>query len=161
MMNSKRIVINLTITMTMAALALAAISQSDVYAQNSKVKALTGAWRVEAATQLQGTALAFLTFTSDGIVLADEPSGGFETTGHGNWVATGGSGVAYTFQAYVGSPSGQISASIKVVGTLQFNALQDKWSGPFKVEVFDPSGNLLFSDRGTFRGTRIQIESLN
>jgi len=110
---------------------------------------------------LQGTTLALLTFTSDGIVLADEPSNGFETTGHGNWVATGGTQVAYTFQAYVGSPTSQISASVKVVGTLQFNAVQDKWSGPFKVEVFDPSGNLLFSDRGIFRGARIQIESLN
>lgn len=163
-MTSNRIVTNLTLTIAMAALAIAGISQSsagDVYAQNSKVKALTGAWRVEAETQLQGTALAFLTFTSDGIVLADEPSSGFETTGHGNWVATGGTGVSYTFQAYVGGPDGRISASVKVVGALQFNALRDKWIGPFKVEVFDPSGNLIFSDRGTFRGARIQIESLN
>src|SRR5262249_1180852 len=49
----------------------------------------TGAWEALGATAAQGDFKALLTFTSDGVVLADEPGGAFETTGHGNWTRNG------------------------------------------------------------------------
>jgi hypothetical protein len=129
-------------------------------AQNKKVKGLAGSWDVAATTPTQGSFNVFISFFDDGNVIADEP-GSEESSGHGNWSATGGPNVAYTFKSVFGNANQQVLASLKVVGTLQYNVAQDNWTGPFKIEVFDPNGNLVFSDRGTFTGTRIAIEALN
>ena len=129
-------------------------------AQSKKVKNLAGSWEVLATTPSQGSFNVFISFFDDGNVIADEP-GSQETAGHGNWLATGGTNVIYTFKSVFGDANQQVLANLKVVGALQYNATQDTWTGPFKVEVFDPSGHLVFSDRGTFTGTRIAIESLN
>jgi hypothetical protein len=34
-------------------------------------------------------------------------------------------------------------------------------SRPFKIDVFDPSGQVIFFDRGTFSLTRIAVEQLD
>jgi hypothetical protein len=34
------------------------------------------------------------------------------------------------------------------------------WNGPFKIDGFDPSENVIFSDQGTFSLTRIAVERL-
>jgi hypothetical protein len=47
------------------------------------------------------------------------------------------------------------------VGRLEFDARADNWSGPFKIQVFDPDGNEIFADRGAFTGTRIAVETLD
>jgi hypothetical protein len=135
-------------------------AQSD---EVNRLHKLAGAWSV--VTTVEIAQLSFptlITFTSDGIVLADEPGDAFETTGHGNWVATGPGEAAFTFLALVGGgPGGNVSATYKVVGKLGFDAHADNWSGPFKIQVLDPDGNELFADRGTFTGTRIAVETLD
>jgi hypothetical protein len=62
-----------------------------------------------------------------------------------------------------GGPSGagQNTGSAKVVGTLHFDADNGGWSGPFRIQVFDPAGHVLFSNAGTLRLTRIEIETLD
>ena len=52
------------------------------------------------------------------------------------------------------------AADHNIVGTLQFDAATDGWSGQFKVELFDASGQVTFTDRGTHTLTRIAVESL-
>jgi hypothetical protein len=128
-----------------------------------RLEKLAGAWSVNVTVEIQqATFPALITFTSDGIVLADEPPSPFETTGHGNWVATGPREAAFTFRVLVGGgPDGQLSVSYKVVGKLEYDPHADHWSGPFKIQVFDPDGNELFVDRGTFTGTRIAVETLD
>jgi hypothetical protein len=102
-----------------------------------------------------------LTFTEDGNVIADEPPSPFETSGHGNWVSTGRRSAAYTFIALIGSAEGPFSAKLKVVGKLRLDADKGTWSGPFRIDVLDPSGQVIFTDRGTFSLTRIEIERLD
>ena len=60
-----------------------------------------------------------------------------------------------------GGPNGQLSLSYKIVGKLEFDAQADNWSGPFKIQIFDPDGAEIFADRGTFSGTRIAVETLD
>lgn len=91
----------------------------------------------------------------------DEPPSPFETSGHGNWISTGRRDVAYTFVALIGSAEGPLSVKLKVVGTLRFDSAKDTWNGPFKIDGFDPGGNVIFSDRGTFSLTRIAVERLD
>ena len=162
-MFKKTVVINCALALTIAALAMTAASQSmtnNFKAQAKITKALPGSWEVAGETPAQGQFRALITFTSDGSLIANEPSA-FETAGHGSWTTTEANQVAYTFVAFIGSATGEFSGSIKVVGTLQVDATQAKWSGPFRVDVSDPNGNLVFTDSGTLSGSRIQIESLN
>lgn len=159
----KNVVINFALALTIAALAITGASQSmssNLKAQGKITKALPGSWEVVGETPSQGQFKALITFTSDGSIIANEPSA-FETAGHGSWNTVEPSQVAYTFLTLIGSATGEFSGSIKVVGTLQIDATQVKWSGPFRVDVFDPNGNAVFTDSGTLTGTRIQIEPLN
>jgi len=116
---------------------------------------------VEVATATQGTFPALLTFTDDGGVIADEPPFPFETSGHGNWVSTDHQEVAYRFVALIGSTEGSLSAKIKVICTLRFDPSQGTWNDPFKADVTDPSGNVIFNEHGTFSLTRIVVERLD
>jgi hypothetical protein len=133
------------------------------HASGNSLHRLAGAWSVEVTVEIQQLSFpGLLTFTSDGIVLAEEPPSPFETTGHGNWVATGPREAAFTFLAlFGGGPGGNVSATGKVVGKLEYDPRADNWSGPFKIQVFDPDGNEIFADRGTFSGTRIAVETLD
>ena len=67
---------------------------------------LLGSWEVTVATATQGTFPALLTFTADGSVIAAEPPGQFESSGHGTWADRDDGAVAYTFVALVGDQSG-------------------------------------------------------
>ncbi|MFL6274060.1 MAG: hypothetical protein ACJ74G_02540 [Blastocatellia bacterium] len=162
-MIKKSLTNTIALSILITALAMTGASQSgpgNFKIQDKTAKMLPGSYAVLGETAAQGQFKALLTFTSDGNVIGDEPSA-FETAAHGNWANIGGSQVAYTFTSLIGGADSQLSGSLKVIGTLRLDAAQDKWSGPFKVEVFDASGNVVFTDRGTFTGTRIQIESLD
>lgn len=143
-----------------ASAAYATSSPADAGGQN-RLKQLSGSWSVEATTPTQGAFPVLLTFTSDGTVIGDETPAAFETSAHGNWISTGPRQAAYTFVAFIGNAEGKLSSRIKVVGTLEFDVKTDRWSGPFHVRLLDPSGQETFSDRGTFSGTRIAVETLD
>jgi hypothetical protein len=162
-MNSKRTlvvsILGLIATLLIAAFAIAQTTQASEDDRGAK---LVGAWNVEVTTVGQGTTFpALLTFGDDGTMIADEPPSPFETSGHGNWISTGRREVAYTFVALIGSAEGPLSAKLKVVGTLELDADKGTWSGPFKIDVFDPNGNVILSDHGTFSLTRIEVERLD
>jgi hypothetical protein len=71
--------------------------------ESNRLHKLAGAWNVKATVEAQQITFPVLTtFTSDGIVLGDEPGVPFETTAHGNWVATGPRSAAFTFLVLVG-----------------------------------------------------------
>lgn len=135
-----------------------------VTAQNSDTSAdieqLFGSWMVEVSTPSQGSFPALLTFTSDGSVISAE-SNSLESAGHGNWVINDDGEVAYTFIALFGNEDGENMGQLKVIGALQFDAETQSWSGPFSINVSDPSGAVVFSDEGTFTLVRIEVESLD
>lgn len=129
---------------------------------NQRLAKLVGSWQVETTVVQQAVTFpALLTFTSDGIVIADEPPSPFETSGHGNWIATGPDTANFTFLALIGSADGPLSATIKVVGSLHYKASTDTWAGPFMIQVVDAKGDEILADRGTFNATRIAVEPLS
>ena len=139
-----------------------AMTQPTQAGEDNRKEKLLGSWNVVVTTVGQGTKFpALLTFDADGGMIADEPPSPFETSGHGNWVSTGRRDVAYTFVALIGSAEGPLSVKLKVVGTLRFNSANESWNGPFKIDGFDPSGNVIFSDHGTFSLTRIAVERMD
>jgi hypothetical protein len=73
-----------------------------------------------------------------------------------------GRDVAYTFLTLFGTSAGagENNGSAKVVGTLHFDAHDGGWSGPFKIELFNKAGEVLFSGTGTIQLTRIAVEAL-
>ena len=150
--------VGLLCTLLLAALAIAQTAQANASNRSEK---LLGSWNVVVTTEVQGiTFPALLTFSDDGGMIADEPPSPFETSGHGNWISAGRREVAYTFVSLIGSAEGSLSAKLKVVGTLQYDAGSGSWSGPFKINVLDANGQVSFTDHGTFSLTRIAVESL-
>lgn len=128
----------------------------------SHLTKLVGSWQARTIATKQGVSFpALLTFTGDGIVLADEPPGAFDTAGHGAWAATGPDSANFTFLALVGGETGVLSATMKVVGAVRYDAGTDTWRGPFRIQVVDANGNETLTDDGTFDATRIAVESLN
>jgi hypothetical protein len=113
--------------------------------------------------QQDATFPALLTFTSDGIVFGDEPPAPFETTAHGNWVTTGPNAAGFTFLALIGSEEGvtKLSATLKLVGSLDYDAQSDSWRGPYRLWINDVNGQELLVESGTFAGTRIAVEKLD
>jgi hypothetical protein len=151
----------LIVLAVIALLAVACSSQVVQAKDSNQEEKLLGSWQVKVTTPTQGTFPALLTFTTDGSLIADEPgSSPFETSGHGNWIGKSSEEIAYTFVALIGSTNGSLSATIKVVGTLKFDSGKDSWSGPFKIDVTDPSGQVMVSDRGIFNLTRIAVEAI-
>ncbi len=102
---------------------------------------------------------ALLTFTGDGIVLADEPPLLYETTGHGAWTAAGKSGADFTFVSLVGSESGALSATMRVAGSLKYDAAADTWQGTFTYLFTDAGGAEVAVDEGTMDAVRIGVEA--
>jgi hypothetical protein len=139
--------------------AFAAAQTTDNIANMDK---LFGSWNVRVTTVNQGiTFPALLTLTADGSLIADEPPSPGETSGHGNWVRRGDGEAAYTFIALYSGEAGAYAGQLKVRGTLQFDAADNSWGGPFAIDVFDPNGEIVASDIGTFTLTRIEVEALD
>jgi hypothetical protein len=137
-----------------------AVSRSSQADAKGKLDGLVGSWKVSVTVVKQdATFPGLLTFTSDGIVLADEPPSPFETTGHGAWEATGKDSADFTFVALIGSESGTLSATVKVMGSLVYDAGTDTWQGPFTIRITDADGAEVLADDGTFDATRIVVEA--
>jgi hypothetical protein len=61
----------------------------------------------------------------------------------------------------LGSQESKLSGKLKVTSIIQPASAGLGWHGPFKVEGVDASGQVTFTDRGSFQLTRIAIESLD
>jgi hypothetical protein len=160
-MHSKRtmvmFVLGLISILLIAAFLVAPATQAG---SDNRSDRLHGSWSVVITTPGQGAFPALLTFMGDGSVIADESPAPFESTGHGNWVNRGHGEVGYTFVALYGSEQGANTGKLKVTGTLQYDEGADGWRGPFKIDIFDAGGQMVFTDRGTFSLTRIAVEPL-
>jgi hypothetical protein len=159
-MNTKRLLSVATMLIITASLLLAACAPTAQVAENKQVEKLLGSWNADITTLNQGTFPALMTFTSDGSVIAAESPIQFESSGHGNWNNKTSGDVAYTFTALYGSEEGKNTGKLKVVGTLNMDSGKDSWSGPFKIDVFDASGQVIFTDNGTVNLTRIAVETI-
>jgi hypothetical protein len=84
------------------------------------------------------------------------------TPGQGLWALTGNGEFALTFYGVlIGSVTDpQFQGTYKVRSKLTTNEAGDQFSGPFKIDIFDPSGNFLASLDGTVQARRAVLESL-
>ena len=158
-MNSRRRVVGLVLAVIgIICLASPAAAQNSV----NGLHRLPGSWHSLASTPTQAPFPGLFTFSSDGVVMGTESPGPFESFGVGSWEARGGD-AALTLHGLLGSArgAGLNTGRIRVVGLIHYDAATDTWSGPFKVDVYDPAGNVLFHDRGQFTLTRIVVESLD
>jgi hypothetical protein len=122
---------------------------------------LSGSWNVAVVSKLQGPFPGLLTFTADGGLIGDPPPIGTESTSHGNWLRTSPTAAEYTFVALITNDKRVVTANLKVVGTLDYDAASDSWSGPYKLTISALDGSVLASDGGTFRLTRVAVEKLS
>jgi hypothetical protein len=125
----------------------------------AKSKDWVGSWNVVITVVNQNATFpGFMTFFSDGNVIADENPSPLETSGHGSWISTGKDQGAYTFVFLIGStePGQWITGTIN--GELKYDAQVDQWSGPFSIKLADQAGNEVLSDTGTMSGTRIAVQ---
>jgi hypothetical protein len=105
------------------------------------------------------------TFHSDGTFIENSladyiaPQG---TPGHGLWVLTGNGEFTLTFYGVaIGSViNPQFQGGYKVRSKLTTNETGDQFTGPFKIDIFDANGNLLFSLDGIVQARRAVLESL-
>ena len=159
-MKTKRLLSVVTILIFTGSLLLAACAPTAQAAKNNQVEKLPGSWNADVTTPNQGAFPALLTFTSDGSVIAAESPLPFESSGQGNWINKSAGEVAYTFIALYGSEEGKNTGKLKVVGTLNLDSGKDSWSGPFKIDVFDADGQVVFTDNGTVSLTHIAVETI-
>ena len=164
-MNTKRILMMLALTTAIAAqitLAGTQSSRGDGLAAAKKSRTVTGSWRVNAMPAPEAGVLPLMslaTFTRDGGIVDSSMPG--QSSGHGQWVKTGNEEFAVTFIHLLFDVTGQFTGTVKVRASLTVDGEGNELSGPFKTDIFDASGNPLFSFEGTVHGTRISVEPLD
>jgi hypothetical protein len=100
---------------------------------------------------------AMLTLSPGGGVIETESTN--PGTAQGSWVDRGGGRLALTIQRFdfdqQGHPAGHVvvRAELDPVG-------DGRLSGPFKVDVFDPEGNIVFSGTGTATARPFEVQPL-
>jgi hypothetical protein len=107
-----------------------------------------------------------ITFTTEGGLvesLNDPILKNSAGTAHGAWVRTGDGEFAFTWRRFLfdfppGPGEGKFTATVKVRGRLTLNETSDRLSGPFRFDVFDPTGTVILSSGGMAQGERIGVE---
>jgi hypothetical protein len=117
---------------------------------------IIGTWDVQVSPEGQTPFPALLTFNRGGGVVATESDA--PGTGLGSWAKTGGNRYALAFKTFIFTPDGQPGGWVVVRS--QVTLTEDKLSGPFKFDVFDPTGTKVQSGSGTATATRFVIPEL-
>jgi hypothetical protein len=139
--------------------ALAALSSIGAVQSGSGPDAPTGAWNVTIEFEGFPPCTAPSLMTADGGIVANACTN-LESPGYGQWIRTGSRTYAVTFVGLEYAPDGSTIGTYKVraKGTLTKDA--SLFSGPFKTEVFDQEGRVIFTVTGMVRATRVTVEPL-
>jgi len=139
---------------------------------NAKKGTIVGSWLL--TVNIPGNAPPFDSFnalwalTGDGILVSSAqgdtaptpfPS---NTSAYGAWAQTGENKFAATFLSILyDGQTGQNMGRFKLRQTMILNDAGDTWSGPFRLNVYDPNGNLVATVDGTAQAKRIKVEALD
>jgi hypothetical protein len=122
---------------------------------NARSARIVGTWNVRVTPNGVPTFAALLTFTPGGGVIeteSDQPG-----TGLGAWKPISRKRFEIAFQTFIFTPAGPGGhVVVRSVATLTKNTL----SGPFKFDVFDPTGKVVQAGSGTATATRFVIPQL-
>jgi hypothetical protein len=139
------------------------------YAQSgSSEQNLAGAWNVtiDFGGVLPACSAPALNTRDGGIVSnACFPN---ESTGYGQWMRTGNGEFAITFvglEYEVDEDTGAVlgastTGTYKVRANITLSSDAQQFTGPFKTEIFDLDGNLIFTVTGTVTAKRVVVEPL-
>jgi len=145
---------------------------ADQVALSSKKPTIVGSWVL--TVSVPGNAPPFDSFkalwslTGDGLLIAaaqgDIAPTPFptSTSQHGAWAQTGGRKFAATFVSILyDGQTGDNLGSFRLRQSIVLNDAGDEWNGPFKVNVFDPDGNVVAVIDGTAHAKRIIVDPLD
>lgn len=114
---------------------------------------ILGTWSVTVTPDGQPSFQALVTLHAGGGLTETESDA--PGTGLGAWEQVGHNQYQFAFETFIftatGAPNGHVI--VRGLTTLKDGTL----SGPFKFDVYDPSGNVVQSGSGTTTGTRFQI----
>jgi hypothetical protein len=158
------------LALSAAGLRAAPRSQSPAPQQGS----IVGSWVVRVMSD-RPTETQVVSLTGDGIVIASntptevvQPGEGppgvsrtYSTTGLGAWKQSGDHQFLVTFVEVDFGDTGNLVDTVKIIASLTLNPAGDGFDGQFRVDVTDPSGNVVFASPGPIgqvTGTRITAE---
>ena len=127
------------------------------HARGDHAHSVLGTWLVDVRPTGGPPLQAMLTLSPGGGLI--ETESGSPGTAQGSWEERGGGRLALTFQRFEFDEEGQPAGHIVVRAELNPQAA-GRLSGPFKVDVFDPEGNVVFSDSGTATAERFKVQPL-
>jgi hypothetical protein len=187
-MNVKRFKLGLMSGAMIIALAAAIMAQTTTESKSQlktsgKKGDITGTWLVNlnvnggaaaafsqtteslSSAAVQAPFIALETFHSDGTFIETSlidyiaPQG---PPGQGVWEKTGSREFALTiYGVIIGTVTNpQFEGTYKVRSRLTLNNTGEEFSGPFKIEIFDPAGNSITTLDGTAQGRRAKLETL-
>ena len=152
-------------------IAVAAISptiqhaKSDQEQQQPPAQRLEGSWIITVTRVVPPGVLPdrtnYTSFARGGVSVGSDRQAPFSNTQHGVWQHVHGDEFLWTFIGDSFSPAGTgvFVGTLKVRNKITLTG-PDTFVGVNNAELRDPAGNLVFSACNTFRGERIQIESL-
>ncbi len=177
-MNIKRILLASVVLAVMASVASAQSLDRPGGVQTDPPKrlaglqaeSLVGSWIATVTPTGPGAPPPFkvlLNFTEDGgftgSAQGDICQEGVATPGYGAWSPAGGRRFDMTFLQIIYQPKDPVGiplGTFKVRQTINLSESGNEWSGPFKGDIFDPTGNLVFASQGTATAKRIVVERL-
>lgn len=156
-MNCKRIAV------TVILLVVSAVAASEGQSSQSS-RNLPGTFVV--TVNFEGSSFKVLTsYTRDGrstvlLPFGPPPAGSGDTRvgGLGEWIRTGPREFAATEFFFASQDTAEPLQRSRLKITLDESG--DSFSGPFRYEIIDTNGNVLFSDDGTFSGKRLNVVPL-
>ncbi|HJQ23372.1 MAG TPA: hypothetical protein VKA60_05610 [Blastocatellia bacterium] len=141
------------------------------YSTSAKKPTLVGSWLV--TVSIPGNDPPFDSFkalwalTGDGLLVASAQGDVAPTpfpsnsTAYGAWAETGRRQFAATFRSILyDAVTGENMGQFKLQQAITLSDSGDEWSGPFKLTVTDPAGNVIAVVSGTQQATRIIVEPL-
>lgn len=125
-------------------------SRSENHGRSGQI---LGTWNVQVTVNGQLAFPALVTYSAGGGVVETESD--VPGTAQGAWKKIGHHKYQVAFQAFTFTSSGQPGGHVIVRS--QVTLSNGVLSGPFKFDVFDPSGHVVQSGAGTATATRFQI----
>jgi len=143
---------------------------SDQVASPMAGQGFVGSWRLTVSEAQAPPFLALGTFGADGTVVVSPPPVVpaaphgpaivvHTSAGHGAWEATGPDTAIVTFMLLAADAEGNPFAIRTVRASLTLDADGQSIDGEFEATIADPAGNVMATESGVIRATRIIAEA--
>jgi hypothetical protein len=156
-MFSKRriaILVSVVLVVVIGILAITRYVQAD---SGKKPEKLIGAWYIDVYPDGMESAHALAIFNADGVVQELQPLDR-ESAGYGTWVMDKNGQVHFTVVELLWDATNAYIGKVIISQTLNRDAANDTWGGPFTFTMYDKDGENPGVFPGTAKFTRIALE---